>query len=168
MHIRIVTQPFDWISRLVSSTSQPPHYLDNTMSDSLCSLLGEFYLHSVSLPQRFFSTITPEWLSSIHQSARPKYCRLVANDVQSGMWRLSISKAAGAKGNRGEHQLCGQTQVLETTQNILRYTTVDRAMIISEIRLHLDLRDGLYLAEQTWLGTSSVNRNYEAYGDDGP
>ena len=81
-------------------------------------------------------------------------------------FKRSISKAAEVKGNRGEHQLCGQTQVLETTQN--RYTTVDRAMVISEIKLHLDLRGGLYLAEQTWLGTSSVNRNYEAYGDDGP
>jgi hypothetical protein len=55
-----------------------------------------------------------------------------------------------------------------TTQKILRYTTVDGAMIISAIRLHLDPRGGLYLDEQKWLETSSVNRDHETYGDDDP
>ena len=58
---------------------------------------------------------------------------------------LSIPNAAGAKGNKGEQQLCGQTEVLEITQNILRYATVDWAMIILAIRLQLDRWGGLYL-----------------------
>ena len=58
---------------------------------------------------------------------------------------LSVAKPAGTKGNEGEQQLCGQTEVLEITQNILRYATVDWAMIILAIRLQLDHWGGLYL-----------------------
>jgi len=41
-------------------------------------------------------------------------------------------------------------------------------MIVSAIRLRLDLRGGLDLEQKKRLGTSSVNRNYQAYRDDDP
>ena len=41
-------------------------------------------------------------------------------------------------------------------------------MILSAVRLHLDLRGGLYLDKQKWLETPSVNRDYDAYRDSDP
>jgi hypothetical protein len=62
-------------------------------------------------------------------------------------------------------QLCRQTRVLG---NNAEHSLVHYSMIISAIRLRLDLRGGLYLGIKKWLETLSVNRNYEAYGDDDP
>jgi len=58
---------------------------------------------------------------------------------------MKYTKNRWWKKGRGEHQLCGLNQELGTTQEIFRYATVDRSMIISAIRLHFDLRGGLYL-----------------------